>query len=97
MCDFDNLQKYVEELNENKTDECCLICFIGNENECDKISCGHYFHKTCLGNRKNCPYCSKKIKNITNNLNNNICHIILKSGKRKGEECGRINCGYHKN
>ena len=24
------------------------------------------------------------------------CKTILSGGKRKGEECGRVNCGYHK-
>ena len=28
--------------------------------------------------------------------NDNKCYIILKSGKRKGEECLRTNCRYHK-
>lgn len=26
----------------------------------------------------------------------NRCQVILKSGKRKGEVCGRGNCNYHK-
>lgn len=97
MFDYDSLQKYVEDLDKDKTDECCLICFLGNEKECVKISCGHYFHSSCLNSRNKCPYCNKKIsksKNITNN--SNVCNSILKSGKRKGEECGRVNCGYHK-
>lgn len=47
-------------------------------------------------------YCKRHIKNkniiIKNDTNNNeICKVILQSGKRKGSECNRINCKYHKN
>lgn len=47
-------------------------------------------------------YCKRHIKNkniiIQNDTNNNeICKVILQSGKRKGSECNRINCKYHKN
>ena len=91
---FDDLEKYVNELNQNKNDNCCLVCHMGNENECIKLSCTHYYHKDCINKLKNCPYCNKKIKKSI--VKNNICNIILKSGKRKGEVCGRNNCGYHK-
>ena len=58
-----------------------------------------------------CPYCDKitkrslienpkQVKKLKiNNLNsdiNKICQIILKTGKRKGEKCNRLNCKYHK-
>ena len=101
--DYEALLKYVE--NQKKSeDECCLICYLGDKDECNQLSCSHYFHEDCLGNLKNCPYCDKKIKKINKNIkniktnikNDNICKIILKTGKRKGDECGRINCGYHK-
>ena len=101
--DLTELEKYVTELNKTSNDNCCLICHLGNETECKKLSCSHYYHESCLGNIKNCPYCNKKItvkklnKKITLKPLDNICKVILKSGKRKGEECGRNNCGYHKN
>lgn len=40
-----------------------------------------------------------QIKEKINNLDTNIvktCQVILKTGKRKGEKCNRINCRYHK-
>lgn len=40
------------------------------------------------------------INNVTNNVlqeNNNSCKIIMKSGSKKGQACGRINCKYHNN
>lgn len=58
-----------------------------------------------------CPYCDKitkrslienpkQVKKLKiNNLNsdiNKICQIILKTGKRKGQKCNRLNCRYHK-
>ena len=61
---------------------------------------------------KNCngEYCSKvhkkfaetKVKlqkyiNHDKNESKEPCNIILKSGKRTGKECGRIQCKYHKN
>ena len=95
------LEKYVNSIIKEKNDNCCLICYLGNETECSKLSCGHYYHQKCLGNLKNCPYCNKKItvkklnKKIVLTQNENICKTILKTGKRKGEECGRNNCKYH--
>lgn len=91
---FDDLEKYVVELNKKKNDNCCLVCHLGNEKECIKLKCNHYFHKECLKTLKNCPYCNKKI--ILPIIEVNLCKSILKSGKRKGEVCGRKNCGYHK-
>ena len=55
-----------------------------------------------------CMYCEKKsiptIINCDNNitqstriLSSNQCNVIMKSGVKKGQECGRINCNYHKN
>lgn len=100
---FHELEKYVNELNKTKNDNCCLICHLGNETECIKLNCNHYYHKNCINKMKKCPYCNK---NITVNkldkkilfiklMNTNTCTVILKTGKRKGEECGRNNCGYH--
>jgi len=43
-------------------------------------------------NRINCGYHKK---NLTNNIEDNICHTIMKSGIKKGQECGRVNCKYH--
>ena len=58
-----------------------------------------------------CPYCDKKtnllkpliVKNKKDKkvkkggkIKDKLCKVILKSGARKGEQCGRTNCGYHK-
>ena len=32
---------------------------------------------------------------LIENINKDICSQVLKSGKNKGKECGRINCGIH--
>jgi len=109
MLSFDDLESYVNDLNMIKNDNCCLICHLGTEKECDKISCGHYYHKNCIINKSICPYCNKVIIPQTNNstisqtnnsvisqTNNESCKSILKSGKNKGLECGRKKCGYHK-
>lgn len=80
--------------------EFCMICY-DTENTI-KLKCGHVFHNECLYKLKKCPYClSKLVKNNKKenkkdlNKDNIKCKSILKSGVRKGKECGRINCGYH--
>lgn len=90
------LEKYTNNLLKNTNDNCCLICYLGNETECIKLNCGHYYHLNCINKLKNCPYCNKKINKKIINTSINICKTILKTGKRKGQECGRNNCRYHK-
>lgn len=93
---------------ENINEEICNICHYKTLNDKIILSCKHVFHKKCLKNLKNCPYCGKKIEKpplekpiiekppIEKQINI-ICKVILKSGKNKGKECGRKNCLIHKN
>ena len=59
---------------------------------CDKITSGKY----C---KKHLNYKKKKVKvkkeKININKEKNVCQSVLKTGKRKGEICSRINCKYH--
>lgn len=98
---FEELENYVNKLNQQKNDNYCLICNFGNENECVKLECNHFYHTKCLKKLKKCPYCNKKVsilqKDIKQNKTNKLlCSVILKTGKRKGQVCGRTNCRYHK-
>ena len=60
------------------------------------LKCGHKYHFECIylsykfSNNKICPYCRKPGGKlcIKNSIDNKKCISILKSGKRKGEECG---------
>jgi len=94
---YEELFNYVSNLEEN--DDPCLICYQGKKEDLPKLSCGHQFHQECLKNLNSCPYCGKKINQPKSILKKNIntCQVILKSGNKKGQVCGRINCGYHKN
>ena len=101
---FDSLYEMIEILNES-TNEKCLICHLPIENDELILSCNHYYHSKCLNKKTNkikCHYCAKivtekkkeknkKIINITNE-----CKVLLITGIRKGEYCGRNNCNYHK-
>lgn len=97
---FNEILNYVKNLE--TSDDPCMICYLGKKEELHKTPCGHYFHQECLKGLKSCPYCSKKLpkmKVLKTSVNSKLgdkCHIILKSGNRKGEECGRVNCHYHK-
>ncbi|ADO67240.1 hypothetical protein crov207 [Cafeteria roenbergensis virus] len=105
--DINDLEKYVNLLSQDKNENCCLICNLGNEINCIKLRCNHYFHKKCLHSIR-CPYCDETIitppkpkpKTKSNNVSNTFgstykCLNIIKSGKRKGEVCGRFCCKYH--
>lgn len=35
------------------------------------------------------------LENVSDNIPNK-CNVIMKSGSKKGQECGRIKCNYHK-
>ena len=104
---FDSLYEMIEILNES-TNEKCLICHLPIENDELILSCNHYYHSKCLNKKTikiKCYYCAKivtekkkeknkNIKNITNITNE--CKVLLLTGIRKGEYCGRNNCYYHK-
>ena len=96
--DFDKLYNLVS-VNYKNTNEKCLICHFSIDSEEIKLSCNHQYHFKCfdIKKTKNCSYCGKINKqNIKiNKENNNDCKSLLKSGIRKGEICGRINCKYH--
>lgn len=102
---MDNLFNQIYEKliqDENNEGDICNICHLKVTKNEIKLECSHVFHKKCLKKKiGKCPYCDKKY-DITNKdkletIPNNTCKVILKSGKNKGKECGRINCGYHKN
>ena len=80
---------------ENINEEICNICHYKTLNDKIILSCKHVFHNKCIKNLKKCPYCFKIIEKNKNIIT--TCKIILKSGKNKGKECGRINCKIHKN
>jgi hypothetical protein len=96
--DFDKLYELVSKNYKNKNEK-CLICHFSIEKEEIKLSCNHQYHFKCfdLNMNKKCSYCDKKItKNKNIKINNNInCNSLIKTGKRKGEICGRTNCKYH--
>ena len=97
-----NIDDYITYINNNNNikGEKCMICHMNDTiDNLVKLSCNHYFHKSCLPkkNTVKCLYCNKKTKlQNTKKVSNNKCKIILKSGKNKGKPCNRINCGYHK-
>ena len=96
--DFETLYKMVENLNQS-TKEKCLICHFPVEDDELVLTCNHYYHSKCLNKKTNtikCPYCEKTVKNKNEKVINNGCKIILKSGPRKNQQCGRINCTFHK-
>jgi len=85
---------------EDIKEDICHICHYKTVKDKVILKCTHVFHKKCLKCLKNCPYCNhaikySEIKKVNNNSNK--CNILLLSGKNKGKECGRNNCGIHKN
>lgn len=99
--DFESLYSLVENINKS-TKEKCLICHFPIEENEMVLTCNHYYHSTCLiikTQNIKCPYCEKTVKIKTQGSKNNItegCKILLLSGSRKGQYCGRNNCTYHK-
>jgi len=67
----------------------CLYIFKSGKSKGEKCN------SKCNG-----QYCKRhilyKTKKVVNNIINTKCKNILKSGKRIGLECGRMNCKYHK-
>ena len=104
--DFDKLYELVSSNYKNEKEK-CLVCHVFMETKEIELSCTHKYHFTCFDIKKNnkCFYCGKinknketvhknKEKNI-NILNNSNCKSLIKTGPKKGEICGRINCKYH--
>ena len=72
---------YIELIEEEDIKEdICNICHLKTTSDKVKLKCGHIYHKKCIKNLKYCPYCNKLIEI------NNICKVILKSGKNKGKD-----------
>ena len=97
---FDSMYEMIEILNES-TNEKCLICHLPIENDELILSCNHYYHSKCLNKKTikiKCHYCAKIVTEKKKNIKNitNECKVLLLTGIRKGEYCGRNNCYYHK-
>lgn len=76
----------------------CKYIFKSGKNKgktCDKSCNGEY----CKGHKKITENKNILQKNMNHDKNESKepCNIILKSGKRTGQKCGRIQCKYHKN
>lgn len=99
---FDNLFNLVSTLSESKEEE-CLICHLpilkNDKNMKVMLPCKHSYHMNCISKCFNskfieCPYCCK-VTTRNKIIYGSPCKFIMKSGKRKGEECKRYNCKYH--
>ena len=94
--DFEKMYTMVTEMYKSSKEK-CLVCHFVIESKEIQLDCTHQYHFNCLEIKKNyiiCPYCGKnnKIKDTKDK-----CKFIMLSGLRKGLECERLNCGYHKN
>ena len=96
--DFDSLYKIIEKMDQSAKEK-CLICHLPIENDELILSCNHYYHSKCLNkttNKIKCPYCQRITSIKPNKIIQDTCKVLLTSGNRKGEYCGRTNCCYHK-
>ena len=96
--DFDSLYKIIEKMDQSSKEK-CLICHLPIENDELILSCNHYYHSKCLNkttNKIKCPYCQRIASIKPNKIIQDTCKVLLTSGNRKGEYCGRTNCCYHK-
>ena len=96
--DFDSLYKIIEKLDQSSKEK-CLICHLPIENDELILSCNHYYHSICLNkttNKIKCPYCQRLASIKLNKIIQGDCKVLLTTGNRKGEYCGRTNCCYHK-
>lgn len=105
--DFDSLYKIIEQMDQSSKEK-CLICHLPIENDELILSCNHYYHSNCLNkttNKIKCPYCQRLVSIKPNKiiqedykvlLTTCYCKVLLTTGNRKGEYCGRTNCCYHK-
>jgi len=90
--------------NKIKDKKKCPYCekrvVIQNKNSIDikdVIKCQHKQKSNGLiCERINCQYHKNKPISIENfNINDNICTTLIKSGPKKGQQCGRLCCKYH--
>jgi len=96
--DFDSLYKIIEKMDQSSKEK-CLICHLPIENDELILSCNHYYHSNCLNkttNKIKCPYCQRIASIKPNKIIQQDCKMLLTTGNRKGEYCGRTNCCYHK-
>jgi hypothetical protein len=96
--DFDSLYKIIEKMNQSLKEK-CLICHLPIENDELILSCNHYYHSNCLNkttNKIKCPYCQRIASIKPTKIIQYDCKVLLTTGNRKGEYCGRTNCCYHK-
>jgi len=96
--DFDSLYKIIEKMDQSLKEK-CLICHLPIENDELILSCNHYYHSNCLNkttNKIKCPYCQRIASIKSNKIIQQDCTMLLTTGNRKGEYCGRTNCCYHK-
>ena len=96
--DFDSLYKIIEKMDQSSKEK-CLICHLPIENDELILSCNHYYHSNCLNkttNKIKCPYCQRIASIKPNKIIQEDCKVLLTTGNRKGEYCGRTNCCYHK-
>ena len=94
MYDFD-------ELTDIEAENPCLICMEERNETSIKTTCKHEFHKPCIEKHmkhnhydgyqsyKNnlCPYCSKILSKKFTSVT--TCETVFKSGKNKGNKCGK--------
>lgn len=97
--DFDQIYSLIEKMNKSDKEK-CLICHLPVDNDELILTCNHYYHSKCLNLKKKsgikCPYCEKTVSIKLSKTNDNSCKVIIKTGIRKGQYCGRNNCVYHK-
>ena len=96
--DFNSLYKIIEKMDKSSKEK-CLICHLPIENDELILSCNHYYHSKCLNkttNKIKCPYCQRIASIKPNKIIQEDCKVLLTTGNRKGEYCGRTNCCYHK-
>lgn len=103
---FDELVELASNMKEIKGEECMICHFPIDENIVNnimKLSCNHFYHKSCIDNLMKskevvCPYCQRstninKIKPVK--LPKVICTSIIKTGENKGKQCNKLNCKKH--
>ena len=97
---FDDLVNIVNKSKLKKGEDCLICQFpIHNKTQKIKLQCNHHYHKACLKSTKyhiRCPYCKKISKIHKPIIKIKICNIKIKTGKNKGNVCGRKNCRLHK-
>ena len=95
--DYEKILKMINKLELNKGEKCMICHFpIKLNDKKSRLSCNHEYHYSCIkpyaSHNKikiKCPYCSKKciFKKLPEHTS--ICNTILKSGKNKGNICGK--------